>query len=452
MLTHHRAAVLSVGDELVLGQSLDTNARWLSAQLIERGIPVFEHATVADDLDAILRALQRLCGAAPLVIVTGGLGPTADDLTRQALASLLHEPLVPDEAALEVLSSWLATRGRGMSENQRLQIMRPASARMIPNPVGTAPGMAATRSTQSSECEVYCLPGPPREMCPMFEVSVVPLLRPPAGRVILTRVLRTFGVGESEIAQRLGPLMDRTRNPLIGTTASGGEVTVRIRYEGEPVAGPRLVDDSEQLVRQAIGEVIYGSGDETIQESVATLLDARRERLITAESCTGGLLGSMITSVAGSSAVYEGGWVTYANEVKSRELGVQAALIEEHGAVSAEVAASMAAGALAHAHGAHHALAITGIAGPDGGTPDKPVGTVFVARSARQRNGPHALAFPPLDVRRFHFIGSRTDVRDRSAKSALAMLRLALVGSPDMALLGQVRLDGSPIPTCPIPT
>lgn len=446
MLTHHRAAVLSVGDELVLGQSLDTNARWLSAQLIEHGIPVFEHATVADDLDAILRALQRLCGAAPLVIVTGGLGPTADDLTRQALASLLDEPLVPDEAALEELSSWLAVRGRSMSENQRLQIMRPASARMLPNPVGTAPGMAATRSTQSSECEVYCLPGPPREMCPMFKASVVPRLRPPAGRVILTCILRTFGMGEAEIARRLGPLMNRTRNPLIGTTASGGEVAVRIRYEGEPGKGSRLVDDSEQLVRQAVGEVIYGSGDETIQESVLTLLDARRERLITAESCTGGLLGSMITSIAGSSAVYDGGWVSYANEVKSRELGVPAAMIEEHGAVSAEVAASMAAGALAHAPGAHHALAITGIAGPDGGTTDKPVGTVFIARSARPHDGPHALAFPPLDVRRFHFIGDRADVRDRSAKSALAMLRLALVGSPDMTLLGQVRLDGSSIP------
>lgn len=418
MPTHDRAAVISVGDELILGQTLDTNSRWISATLASWNIRVVEHVTVPDDLDAQVDALRRLGVRVPLVIVTGGLGPTLDDLTRQALADVMGEELVTDEPALRALEALFRSRGRDLSAIQRTQAQRPRSASMLANPHGTAPGLHARLA--ASQCDAFCLPGPPGEMQPMLLEVVRPMLRVPEGLAVVTRVMHTLGLGEGDLAQRLGALMARDRNPLVGTTASGGVVSIRVRYEGpDAVLGAREVEATARACADAAGPFLFGEGDESIASAALASLRAASATLVTAESCTGGLIGAMLTAVPGSSDAYLGGWVTYANELKASALRVPARVLEAHGAVSAECCRAMLDGALDPASGASAdwALAVTGVAGPSGGSDDKPVGTVFIGAASRAG---HA------DVRRFRFPGARDVVRDRAAKMALAMLRFGV--------------------------
>lgn len=416
MTTHDRAAIVSIGDELIYGQTLDTNSRTISAVLAEKNIRIHEHATVPDDLAAQSAVLRRFAASVPLVIVTGGLGPTADDLTRQALAEVMGDTLVLDEPSLRDIEAMFTRRGRAMSDLQRVQAMRPSRARMLPNPNGTAPGLAGTVGT----CDIFCLPGPPNEMIPMLRDAVLPILNPPTGAAVVTRVLHSLGLGEGDLAQRLGDLMDRSRNPLVGTTASGGVVSCRIRYEGPPGPAQAAVDSTVESVRRAADPFIFGEGDDTLMSATLSALRARSEKLLTVESCSGGLIGSLLTGVPGASDSYLGGWITYDNALKIAEVGVPERLLREHGAVSEHVAIAMAEGALATAVGsaAHHALAVTGIAGPSGGTATKPVGTVYIALASRNH---------PTQARRFLISGGRDAVRDRSAQLAIAMLRFRLV-------------------------
>ncbi|TVQ33516.1 MAG: competence/damage-inducible protein A [Phycisphaeraceae bacterium] len=436
-LIHDAAAVLSIGDELILGQTLDTNSAWLSGRLTELGVRVVEHATVDDDCEAIAAAIRRLAARSRLVIVTGGLGPTIDDLTRRALADALGEGLVEDGQMLSAIRLYFAARGTEMPENNRLQALRPESASALGNAQGTAPGLHARLEIEGASADCFCLPGPPSEMRPMFEEFVKPRLRPPVGGVIRTRVIHTFGLPEATIAERLGELMARLRNPVIGTTASGGTVSCRIRYAGPEERASAAIEEAERAVRAAVAPYDFGADDDTL--AAATLNELRRvgERLVVAESCTGGGLGALLTEVPGSSDVFRGGWITYANEMKLGALGVEKRALEAHGAVSAEVACAMARGALraAEAAGARaqHALAITGVAGPGGGSKEKPVGTVWIAR-ATTRDGDDE-----IDARRFYFPGERSAVRRRSALSAMAMLRMALTGAGDSHLLGEQR-------------
>lgn len=429
MFTHDHAAVISVGDELILGQTLDTNSQWISAALAAWNIRVVEHATVPDDRAVQADTLRRLAARVPLVIVTGGLGPTLDDLTRQALAAILREDLVTDEPALRDLEALFRSRGRSLSEIQRTQAQRPRSASMLANPHGTAPGLHA--SLIEPACDVFCLPGPPNEMKPMLTEMVRPKLRPPPGVAVLTRVLHTLGTGEGDLAQRLGPLMSRDRNPLVGTTASGGVVSIRIRFEGpDNDAAARAVDATAAECAAAAGAFLFGRDEDTIAHAALRSLRATHASLVTAESCTGGLIGAMLTAVPGSSDSYLGGWVTYANELKVSVLNVPRRVLNDHGAVSAECCLAMLKGALTTASGpsADWAVAVTGIAGPSGGSESKPVGTVYIGVASRTG---HA------DVRRFHFPGSRDVVRDRAAKMALALLRFGVEGLEVPRLLWQ---------------
>ncbi len=432
-MIHSTAAILSIGDELAIGQSLDTNSRWIAERLTSRGITVCEHATIGDRLDDHARALRRLAGEVDLIVSSGGLGPTADDLTREALAAAMGEPLEEDAAALGGIRRLLEARGRTMTDLQRLQARRPRSGRCLENANGTAPGLAATVRLGGRACDVFCLPGPPDEMKPMFARFVEPSLRPAPGRVVKTRVLHTLGLAESEVARRLGPLMERTRNPLVGTTASGGVVSVRIRYEGASAGADQAMQAAESGCREVLGPVVFGAEAETMATVVLGLLRERGERLVVAESCTGGGLGAMFTETPGSSDALLGGWITYSNAMKTAGLGVPRDLLEAHGAVSEPVARAMALGALerAPAPGAQHALAITGIAGPDGGTEAKPVGTVFIGRATRRG----AQRDPECEVRRFSIPGGREAVRERSALLALGMLRLALIEAEGQRLL-----------------
>ena len=423
-----RAAIISIGDELTVGQSLDTNSRWLSGRLTSLGLSVVEHATVPDDLERIVATMRRLAESCHTLIVTGGLGPTADDLTREALSEVLGEPLVEDENSLAAIRRWFSISDRAMPERNRVQALRPTSGVHLPNPNGTAPGIRVVVGGAT----VHCLPGPPSEMHPMFEASVAPLIIPPGGRTIRTRVIQTAGLGESDVAQRLGPLMDRDRKPLVGTTASRGVVSVRIRDESaDPadIADARISDTADE-VRRAVGEWIFAEDDAPLPEIVLNRLRAAGERLVVVESCTGGMLGQAITAVPGSSDAFLGGWITYSNALKHALVGVPLRALEEHGAVSAEVALAMASGGLDRS-GAHHALAITGVAGPGGGTHAKPVGTVWIARASRDGDP---------DVRRFRMRGERDTIRDWSVTSALLILDQRLRHAPSTRLLRQSEL------------
>ena len=427
---HATAALLSIGDELTLGQGLDTNSQWLSQRLVELGILCVEHATVADDLSAIQGAILRLAGRADVVISTGGLGPTADDLTREALARAIGESLVEDPAALGGLRRWFAGRARPMPEANRMQALRPVSATMLANEFGTAPGLGATVGGK----EIFCLPGPPREMRPMFDSQVRPRLRP--AREVRTRALHTFGLGESEVAERLGDLMARTRMPIVGTTVASGVVTIRIRSEGSANGAPApSLEETERLARDRVAPYAFGTDSDTLASTVIALLKSRAQKVAVVESCTGGLLGTMITEVPGSRAVFAGGWITYSNQMKMQQIGVPSETLDRFGAVSRQCAEAMARGGAEHS-GADWAVAVTGIAGPAGGTPEKPVGTVWIAIA-----GPH----PPepgvwsTEARRFLLPGERQNVRDWSARSALAMLRFRLDGIDGVPLLRQVE-------------
>ena len=428
-----RAIILSIGDELTLGQTLDTNSQWLSARLLERSIIVIEHRTLADDRAALTAAIRDSAAQCDVLITTGGLGPTDDDLTREALGDAIGpgEALVDDAPAREDLQNWFTNRGRAMPVMNLRQAQRPRTFKCLPNPNGTAPGLAGAIGT----CQVFCLPGPPREMQPMFENFVAPDLPSASGSVVLTARVQEFGMGESVAAEKLGDLMQRDRNPLVGTTASQSIVSARIRAEGTSTWAREQIGASVQRVRNAWHPYSFGEGDQPLADVVGEMLAQRGLTLATAESCTGGWLGKAIVDRAGSSAYYLGGWVTYSNVMKMSQLHVPRELLERHGAVSAEVARAMAKGAR-RASGADCALSITGIAGPDGGTPEKPVGTVCIG--VVLGSGAGTTHESQVQVRRFEFPGERAVIRDRSVKAALQMLRFALLGASNTPLIWEV--------------
>ncbi|MDX2147553.1 MAG: CinA family nicotinamide mononucleotide deamidase-related protein [Planctomycetota bacterium] len=448
---HATAALLSIGDELTLGQTLDTNSKWLAARLLDLGVTPIEHATVPDELQAHADAYRRLARKADLVISSGGLGPTADDLTRQALAQAMNDELVEDPGALAEIQTFFRGRARTMPEINRVQALRPRRGISISNPNGTAPGLlglVAGDAPAGGGVEVFCLPGPPREMIPMFESFVVPRIRVRPGWTVLTRVIPTIGIGESDLASRLGDLMRRDRVPLVGTTASAGVVTVRIRYEGQASREQALreLDETQARVLELASDFVFATEPTTLQAAMIGLLRQRGQTLTTVESCTGGMLGSLLTEVPGSSSAYRGGWVTYSNERKVADVGVPRELFMEWGgesapgAVSPKVAIAMAQGGLERA-GADHALSITGVAGPEGGTPDKPVGTVWVGRASRRESVPAGT--PLAEARRFSMGGDRASVREWSCRAALAMLRLAMLGKTEVKLLREAQVYAS---------
>jgi len=465
MRSHRTAAILSTGDELVLGQLQDTNARWLAQRLTDRGVRVVEIAAVGDELAELASAIVRLSAKADVLVMTGGLGPTDGDLTRAALCMVSGDAIVDDPAQAQALTEKLSTRGRSVNARQLRQTQRPARARCLPNDFGTAPGLYLTLNLPASDgshsCDVLALPGPPNELMPMWHAHAEPLLRP--SRVVLTRLGYVLGMPEAECAARLGALTARDRTPLLGMTASGGILTLRHRYEGDDAAaGAVLLNADQAAVRELLGPNLFASAsgggaegatpsDAVLAAAVLERLRGADQRLALAESCTGGLLGALLTGVPGSSAAMLGGVISYSNQLKQGLLGVPAELLAQHGAVSVPVAAAMATGA-ARVCRADWALSITGVAGPGGGTDAKPAGTVVIAvarrtldvdaesakRDAQQLQPQHGQAHQPqtqqsfaqgfhaVDVRTFLFTGDRNDVRHRACVSALAMLWFAL--------------------------
>lgn len=421
------AIILSVGDELVLGQTVDTNSAWLSAQLAAVGCGVAAHVTVPDDQATIEAAIRSASVQCDVLLISGGLGPTEDDLTRQALAAVIGVPLEADARWLAELEKFFSARSRTMPASNRGQAMIPRGTEMIFNTAGTAAGIHAilpsATAPVSASCHLFVMPGVPKEMKIMFERDVISFIRAASGgAVILSRTLHTFGMGESVVAERLGDLMRRGRNPSVGTTVSQGVVSLRVnsRFASRDEAEVQLVQTANQC-RAALGALIYGHDEQSLAEVVGTMLKSApgAPTVSTAESCTGGLLGKMLTDRPGSSAYFGYGWVTYANHAKEQLLGVPLELLQQHGAVSEPVVIAMSNGARQRS-GSTYALAISGIAGPDGGTLAKPVGTVCIALAGPDGCRPRTFLFP----------GDREMIRDRSAKMALTLLRYHLLNEP----------------------
>jgi len=408
-----KAIILAIGDELVSGKTVDTNSAYLAGELGLLGIETVAHVTVSDDESAVRAALTRAAGQAPLVLVTGGLGPTEDDLTRHALAGAMGSELALDDACLADMEAFFALRGRTMVDANRIQAMIPVGASAIRNSCGTAAGIAATLG----EAAIYIMPGVPMEMREMFRDEIAPLL--PRGDVaIVQHLLHAYGTGESNIGTTIADLMTDRKGPVtVGTTVAAGLITVRITARAATVddahaCAEAVADD----VRKRLGELVVGQGEVTMAPAIGRLLSRTGQTLATAESCTGGMIGRMITDAPGASAYYVGGIIAYANEVKIAHLGVPAETLTAHGAVSEEVADAMARGCRSR-FTTDWAVSVTGIAGPGGGTEDKPVGLVYIALAGPDGCTTHRHVFP----------GPRDQVRHRTAMAALNHLRLALL-------------------------
>lgn len=410
------ARIISIGTELTLGQTVDTNAPWIAQQLAGVGIACRGHVTVPDDRDAIRDAMTSCVRDADLVVITGGLGPTPDDLTREALAAALDSELRLDRASLDRIEAYFRERNRDMPPANRCQAMIPERSIPIENTCGTAPGIGARLGT----ADLFALPGVPSEMKIMFERDVRPTLRSSGGQAVIRQnVLHTFGISEADVGQELADLMARDRNPCVGTSAADLVISIRINGHGAtPQAADALVESDAAEVRRRLGQHVFGDGSDTPAVAVGRLIRELGRTVAVAESCTAGLLAKRLTDVPGASAYFLEGMVVYSNAAKVRQLEVPSDLIEAHGAVSEEAARTMAVHCR-RLSGADYALSVTGIAGPAGGTPAKPVGLVYVG-----------LATPTsVQIRELH-LGStltRRQIRDRTVKIALHMLRLELL-------------------------
>ncbi len=407
-----KASIVSIGNELLNGQTVNSNSVHLSTELYSTGIPVVSAYVVADEIDAIARAFGLASADADIIVATGGLGPTDDDLTRQGLAKFLGVELELREELLEKVRSLFVSRGWTMPARNNIQAYIPAGAKALAN-IGTAPGIWA----ESHGKWFFVLPGVPMEMERMFAESVLPELRPfTGGQAIVVKRLKCFGAGESTIAEMLGTMMERGRNPLINCTVSSGVITLHIiaTADDERTAG-HMVREDEDTLRGILGELVFSGADQTLAQVVGEELIRQKKTVTVAESCTGGLLAKRLTDVPGASGYFHCGWITYSNEAKTRELGVPAELIAKYGAVSEQVAEAMARGARKRA-GTDFAIGITGIAGPTGGTEQKPVGLVYITVDCDRESL----------TKRYIFPHDRPVVRRRAAQTALNMLRVKL--------------------------
>ncbi len=414
--------LINTGSELLLGRILNTHQQWLCRQLADLGYVVSRQVCVADEGRQIQAAVREALARADLVVTTGGLGPTSDDLTRDLIAQLLGRPLALDPQVLARIERYFAQRQRVLPASARVQAMVPAGARVLANANGTAPGLAMEVNPNPFRPEagrswLVLLPGPPRELRPMFSESVIPLLLrefPPA-TMYVCRTLKTTGLGESLVEEKIAsPLRELVGAGLeLGYCARIGEVEVRLAARG--AEAPALVQQAERIVREHLGRLIFATDDGTLEGSIVQTLTAQTRTLSLAESCTGGLIAHRVTNVPGASAVLKCGLVTYCNEAKRELLGVTAAALAEHGAVSEAVARQMAEGARRRCQ-TDYALAVTGIAGPGGGSDAKPVGTVFMAL-ASEKGTTAERQFNPFDRETFKFV---------SSQQALDLLRRAL--------------------------
>ncbi len=426
-----RAVIVSCGDELTTGRIADTNAAFLASALGDIGIAVVAVLVVGDEPDRIMWAWRLAIEQGDVVIATGGLGPTADDLTTETLARMLDRPLVRDEGVADHIRRFFASVGRSMPSNNLKQADFPAGAIIIENPLGTAPGYRLAVQDGAVGAHLVVMPGVPREMKRMWNDSVLPWLREVRGsrRVFACRTFQTFGLSESGLDERLsgaiGPQVAR-----VSFRASFPEISVKVTVAGEPGQAETLLARVAERGRVRIAEYVYGEGADTLESVVGRLLSERGLTLAVAESCTGGLVGHRVTNVPGSSAYFTEGVVCYSDAAKQRLLGVRPDTLQVHGAVSEDTAREMAVGVRERA-GSGLGLATTGIAGPDGGTAEKPVGTVCLALASDAG----------VVSRRYQLWGTRDWIKLLTSQLALDWVRRHLLGLPviEAGIVGSAR-------------
>ena len=408
------AEIVTIGTEMLLGDLVDTNTAWISQRLAELGVAIYRHTTVGDNLERIVEALREASSRSTLVITTGGLGPTSDDLTNACLSTLTGREMVEYPEAREHVNEMFKRFGRKPTENNYKQALFPQGTELIPNPVGTAMGALV-----EWEGTLFAtLPGVPAEMKSMFGETLEPLIRVRSDGSIVSKTLHFAGIGESALAEKVQDFLD-AEDPTVAPLAGQGRVRLRITTRANTEAeAQEKIRPVEREVIARLDDYFFGEDDETLEGAVARLLQERGATLALAESCTGGLLAKRLTDMPGSSAYFTEGLVTYSNEAKERLLGVPHALLLEHGAVSEPVARAMAEGAR-RISGADYGLSVTGIAGPDGGTEEKPVGLVFVGISDAEGTFAEKLDFTA-------WARSRDSIRERSTNRAFDLLRLRL--------------------------
>ena len=402
--------LISVGTEILLGDILNTDAQFLSIELAKLGISVIHQSTVGDNRERLLAQLKEAADRSDIIILSGGLGPTPDDLTKEVCCEFFGKKMFLHEPTVEKIKTYFSTKGMEMAQNNLKQAMLPKDCVIFPNDNGTAPGMAI----EKDGVHILVLPGPPRELKPMFRNCAVPYLMQFSDRIIVSHNIRTFGIGESLMAERVNDLFD-AENPTVAPYAKDGEALLRV------TAMARTKEEAENLCKPVINEIknrldgfVYGVDYTCIEEAVIEKLKEKQMKVATAESCTGGLIAKRITDVPGASEVFDCGIISYANEIKHRVLGVSEDDLKKYGAVSEPVARQMAQGAL-KVSGADIAVSVTGIAGPDSDSTNKPVGLVYIGLADRDNVWVRELRTSRKD---------RSYNRYVSASNALNMIRL----------------------------
>jgi nicotinamide-nucleotide amidase len=413
------AEILSVGTELLLGQIVDTNAAFLAQTLSQLGISTYYRTTVGDNPQRLRGAIDQALSRSDVIITIGGLGPTSDDLTKETVAEAFGDPMIEEPNHRKWLEDLFRSRTGSIPQSNMKQALVPTFGQGIPNPNGTALGAFFEKDGKMA----LCLPGPPNEFIPMVEDSVVPILSQRTSGTPVTihsRVLRVIGVGESAAEDRLKDLMQGD-SPSVAPYAKTGEVHLRITARAESKERcEEIIAPMEAEIRGRLGDAVYGVDDETLEQIIVNTLAERKQTMSAAESCSGGLIAKRITDISGASFAFLLGIVAYANEAKIKQLGVPEDIIWTHGAVSPECARAMASG-VRQASGADYGVSVTGIAGPDGGSPEKPVGTVHIGFS-----------WDGGEISVHHeFLGTRQHIAQRAAHSALALLRQYLTNPAD---------------------
>lgn len=412
------AEIICVGTELLLGNIVNTNAAFLSEKLAYLGINCYFQTVVGDNRDRLLSVINTALSRADILIFSGGLGPTEDDLTKETVAEALGKKLIRDKRAEQEIADYFALRGRIPTDNNWKQADVIEGCEILYNKNGTAPGIFVSEGEKT----VILLPGPPLELKSMFTDSVMPKLQQKCGQVFYSQTVKIVGPGESSVETQILDMLDTQDNPTIAPYAKTGEVHLRVtaRAKEEKEAREKTAPVVEELYRRFGNAVYTTDADETLEMALTKLLMKKKYTMTTAESCTGGMIAARMVNAPGVSAVLKSGFITYANEAKEEMLGVSHDTLEKFGAVSRETAEEMAEGAAKAAH-TDAAVAVTGIAGPDGGTKEKPVGLVYIGVNVRGN----------VEVREYHFSGSRQKIRESVTAAALTFLREKLLASEE---------------------
>ena len=404
------AEIICVGTELLLGNIVNTNAAFISERISRLGISCYNQCVVGDNMDRCLAQLKESSSRSDIIILSGGLGPTEDDMTKEAVAKFNRLPLVEDKKSRKAIEEYFAKRKMEPTANNWKQALLPKGAKAVPNANGTAPGIIL----ETKSCTYILLPGPPFELEPMFEKQIMPYLASLQSGVLYSKTVKIVGVGESRAETMIMDMIDAQTNPTIATYAKAGEVHIRVTsYASDKKEAAKLVKPVVKELQHRFGSSIYTTDENvTLERAVMDLLVSESLSLCTVESCTGGLISSRIVSESGASDILKCGFVTYSNESKTKLVGVKKSTLDKYGAVSEQTAAEMAKGG-AKASGSDVCISVTGIAGPGGGTKAKPVGLVYIGCCVRGK----------VTVKEFRFSGNRNKIRILSATNALILAR-----------------------------